>query len=484
MTRNAGGGGKLAEQSGHTIDSLLVAVQSLLGACSDIQEEANEERQNYIRDDAHLTRRISDKLGLGRVLENLRALLEQLALSSSDEVRGALDRVVPFVDRYHDLVDAQVSTHARWTKALFKLNYTLCSIVHTIAKDGFCQPKDAEGEEGGEGQETMEGSGLGEGTGDENVSKDIQDESQVEGLQGEDSAGDEKVERAEEGDAIEMSEDFGGDMQDVPEGDDKGEEGSEEGSDVDPDEQIGEVDASDENAVDEKLWGDEQGPEDKDDSGKTNQDHSEQQTGESEMVAKDSEPKKSEKEHPQEREGNQTQDQDQPTPDDLGESLPDEEPVGPDGAAMDEHIQDADTLDLPDEIEMDQDTQDQDGTGDVEDDLMDEDPDEEQVEPGAIDDVDHAEEMDSSQDYSPQDRQQDSHEAESPLEESEDTAIAQADTHGGDGTGSTDKQTTDGSGTLPELTESTEQHESSQGEGGQTVGSSHEQSERRDTPQL
>ncbi|KIP09693.1 hypothetical protein PHLGIDRAFT_86293 [Phlebiopsis gigantea 11061_1 CR5-6] len=458
VTQNCGAGSKLAERSGQTIDSLLIAVQSLLGVCPNFQEDENDERENYIRDDAHLTRMMSEKLGMGRVLASLRSLLEQLAFSFPDEARSALDQVMPFLERYRDLVAAQVSAHASWTKALFKLNYTLCSIVRTIAKDGFCQPKDTEGEEGAEGQETMEGSGLGEGTGDENVSKEIQDESQVEGLQGEDSAGDDKVERAEEGDAIEMSEDFGGDMQDVPEGEVTGEEESEDGSDADLDEQIGEVDASDENAVDEKLWGDEQGPEDKDDSGKTDQDHSKQQKGESEMVAKEGEQKKSEKEQPQESEGDQTQDQDQSMQDNMDESLPDEEHTGADGAEMDEHVQEADTLDLPDELQMDQDAQEQDGSGDVDNDLMDEEPDEEQVESGPIDNADQAEEMDDSQEDPHQATQQESHEAGLP-EESEDTAVAQADTHGGDGTGSTDTQAADGPSIFPENAEATEASE-------------------------
>ena len=82
------------------------------------------------------------------MLTSLHALLEQLAISNLDEICDTLDRVLPFVDRYRYLVDVQVTTHADWTKALFKLNYTLCSIVRTVAKDGFCQPKETEGEEG------------------------------------------------------------------------------------------------------------------------------------------------------------------------------------------------------------------------------------------------------------------------------------------------------------------------------------------------
>ena len=136
--------------------------------------------------------------------------------------------------------------------------------MHSVAKDGFCKPP--EGEAGaGEGEGSMEdagGMGMGEGTGKENVSKEIEDESQVEGLQGE-AGEDEDIERAEEGDALEMSEDIGGKMQDVPdkEGEEEGDD-DEKDDDEEPEEQVGNLDAMDPSAVDEKLWGDEGGPED------------------------------------------------------------------------------------------------------------------------------------------------------------------------------------------------------------------------------
>lgn len=467
---------KSAPRDEEVIDSLLVAVQTLLGICQTVQEGEEEDRDNYIRDDTHLIRRLSEKLSLNRVLAALHSLFEQFTSASPDDLWTTASRVLPFVERYHDLVNAQVATHASWTKALFKLSFTLCSIVRTVAKDGFCQPTDTEGtEDGGEGQETMQGAGLGEGTGDENVSKEIQDESQVEGLQGEDDANDEKVERAEEGNAIEMSEDFGGEMQDVPEEEDEGDEQSEDGSDVDPDEQVGNVDESDENAVDERLWGDEQGPEDKDNAGKTNQDHSKEQTGESEMVAKEEE-QKSEKAQKSEKEADESQEQDQPMQDDMNESLPDEEPAGTDGAAIDEHIQEADTLNLPDEMEMDQEAQEQDPTGDVDDDLMDEGPDDEHTETGSVDDVEQTEVEDDVQDASNHAVQDDVENA----EETEDTAVAQADTHVGDGVGSADTQAAGPQGTMPENAESVDQQDGSKGQQGQIAGLSQEQVELQD----
>ncbi|GJE88492.1 midasin [Phanerochaete sordida] len=463
------------------IDSLLLSVQSMLAIRNSLQEEQDEERDNYIRDDSRLTCRLSEKLGVGAVLRDIDALLQYLAHVDPEQVQTTLARILPFLERYLALVDAQVHNHAGWSKALFKLNFTLCSIVGRLAKDGFCQPQDTEGaEEGGEGQETMEGTGLGDGSGSENVSKEIQDESQVEGLQGEDGEAEEKVERAEEGNAIEMSEDFSGEMQDVPEADDEGEGEEEEGSDADPDEQIGDVDPTDENAVDEKLWGDEQGPEDKDDSGKTNQDHSKQQTGESEMVGKEGEQSKSEKKDDAQKdeaqgEGDENQEQ---TMEEEGEApLPDEEPAGAEGAPMDEHVQEADTLDLPENMEMEQDAQEQDASGDVDDDLMDEDVDDENVDPGKDEQADKDDEMgEDDQVGQPQAMQEDSAQPDGTTEDVENDAVAQADTHAGDGRGAGEEaQPTEPSGAQPENSDDAE--DSSKGQQGPSAGASEEQAQ-------
>ena len=456
------------------IDSLLLSIQSMLGICNSIQEDQDEERENYLRDDSRLTCRLSEKLGLGRVLGDLELLLKHLAQVNSEQVQTILARVLPFLERYLVLVDAQVSSHANWSKALFKLNYTLGSIVRTIAKDGFCQPKDTEGaEEGGEGQETMEDTGLGEGTGSENMSKEIQEESQVEGLQGEEGQAEEKIERAEEGNAIEMSEDFGGEMQDVPEAEDEGEgESEEEGSEADPDEQIGDVDPTGENAVDEKLWGDEQGPEDKEDSGKTNQDHSKQQTGQSEMVAREGEQSKSGKNDEVQAGGDDNQEQ--PFEEEADVAMPDEEPAGADGAPMDEHVQEADTLDLPENIKMDHDTQEQDASDDMEDDLIDEEVGEENIEQGR-DEVDKDDPMgDDDQVGQPHAMLEDSNQPEGTAEDTENDAVAQADTHAGDGKGTGEEaQSAESSGAQPDSVDSTE--DTSKGQQGPSATSSGEQ---------
>ena len=87
-----------------------------------------------------------------------------------------------------------------------------------------------------------------------NMSKEVEDESRVEGLQDEDGDDNEDVEGAEGGNAVEMVEDIVGKMQDVTDDGGEDEEREEEdGSEQDLDETIGAFDSSEENAVDEKM---------------------------------------------------------------------------------------------------------------------------------------------------------------------------------------------------------------------------------------
>lgn len=78
----------------------------------------------------------------------------------------------------------------RWTCAIFRLAYVVCSVVHTVATQGFCIPPETEEDEATADEKVhvteLGGTGLSEGTGNQNVSEEIKDESQVERLRGED----------------------------------------------------------------------------------------------------------------------------------------------------------------------------------------------------------------------------------------------------------------------------------------------------------
>ncbi|KAL6308298.1 midasin [Sparassis latifolia] len=339
------------DSTGSLITTLLVNIQAVLSLPLNTSlEPPSDCREHFIREEHRALIQITRLLGLEDVLEQTTTIFGELLACPPDEQRERISRILPFLDRYVELAEVHLSNHCEWTKALLKLDYVICSVMRTVAKEGFCKPPDTE--EAGPGEEGAEragGTGLGEGTGDENVSKEIAEESQVEGMQGEDGDADKKVERAEEGNAVEMSEDFDGQMEDVPENE-SDQEQEEQDDEEAPEEQLGSLDATDPSAIDEKLWGDESGPRDAQNRSKADQDHSTRQQS-SDVVAKDEQESiKPPAPHSPKTGGEQ---QMEGTMEETTEEDADQEDNGDNGAPMDDYIQDANTLDLPEDMKLD-----------------------------------------------------------------------------------------------------------------------------------
>ncbi|KAI0667730.1 midasin [Trametes maxima] len=436
------------DSTGRLIDRLLLCAQGILAIPSPPINESPElyaTQDRFLRDYSHRILQVTRALKVDEVNTLLASAVSDAIHAPSEQLVTRLTRILPFLDAYLELARAQLTNHCGWTKALFKLDYIVCTVMRTVAQNGFCKPQDAgEGEAGdGEAQDAG-GVGLGEGTGKENVSKEIEDESQVEGLQGE-AGEDEDVERAEEGNALEMSEDIGGKMQDVEEaeGDDDKEEDDGESEDDEPEEQLGDLDAADPSAVDEKLWGDESGPDDaKEDGGKSAEDHSTQKDNKSETVAKEDEGRKESKEKQKEqapKESLEGQEGDEPIPEDAvpEEAGEDGEQDQQEGGSLDDFVPEANTLDLPDDLdfgdkegkepELDDDID----MGDEEGEDEDNSPEENKPGEGMDEDAEEDDTMDVED--NPQAIPEDATQPENNIEDIVDGVVAQPDLHAGAG---------------------------------------------------
>ncbi|KAG2155783.1 uncharacterized protein EDB93DRAFT_1101572 [Suillus bovinus] len=347
------------------IETLLVVVQSLLKRCpngSSDESPDDEAQDNFIREDLRTISGFTRSLDLEVLLERLNVMTTHLSSLSQSDIQASLRRLLPFLQCYISFVGEHLMVHSQWTKALFKLDFVVSSVMHTLARQGFCLPPDATDSGDVEGDtETAGGVGLGEGTGMENVSKEIEDESQVEGLKGDEGEAQDEQVHGTDDNTIEMSEDIGGEMEDVP--DDGEQDGSQEDDgdeQEEPDEQLGKLDAGDPNAVDEKLWGDESAELDSADQDQVPQDRSETQQEESEIVAKEhtQSKKDSGKEKEEKKDGmsDEKGEEIQESEENKGEE-PDEDLEAPNanGAPMDEYIPDANTLDLPDDMTLEPD---------------------------------------------------------------------------------------------------------------------------------
>jgi midasin len=338
------------------VTMLLRNIQVILGKCPTSPDDLSSERDKYIREDIRLITELTSLLNLKALKDLLDVTLPELAASPSNVVQSNIRRFLPFLDQYLAYAQDQLLNHSQWVQALFKLNLVLSTVMHTLAKQGFCKPPDQEVGTDSHAADAMDGVGLGEGSGQNNVSKEIEDESQVEGLKGdEDNAEDEPDRNPSDNDAIEVNDDVEGDLEDISEAE---ENNGSEGEDNDElDEQLGELGLSDPAALDEKLWGDQQGPKDSGDSDdKTNEDHSKQQNQSSDVVAKErrDSPAKhdSETKNTPPEKAEDVADGEMPSEIPIDEGAA-EEPPSTNGGAVDEHVPDADTLELPDNMNLD-----------------------------------------------------------------------------------------------------------------------------------
>ncbi|EJD43593.1 P-loop containing nucleoside triphosphate hydrolase protein [Auricularia subglabra TFB-10046 SS5] len=423
---------ELQEASDSLINAVLVACQQLKKVASTpIHLSSTEEDapDNFILNGADFLRGIGRSFHLDAILSCVDAALT--SLKGSDETAARLvQRVVPFLDYLVCVVHDHLVESAHWTRAVFKLTSVLCTTATTVAKNGWCQPKEADDGAGGDdasGQQA-EGTGLGSGSGEKNVSNEIEDESQVEGLQGEDEEEQQSGEKqsGDKDNTIEMSEDFAGALEDVEEDAEKDEnEEEEEKEEDDVDDRAEDLDPTDPNAVDEKMWGDDSAEDKKGSDDKT--DNAQQSGKDSEMAAKDENRQKKEKkdspEGGEEEQADDGGDEEKNEPEE--EQGPSEEPVGA-GGKMDEYTQEGDALDLPDNLDLAPDKEDE-GISDT---GMEDDELEDDIAGSEIPPDDAAPDGDETQEPSGDQPMQD--ESEEPTTEgAEDTATAQPDVSAG-----------------------------------------------------
>ncbi|CAE6410034.1 unnamed protein product [Rhizoctonia solani] len=331
------------------IGKLLTGMQTIVTSENLTVGLLNEDEipDKAIRTAAEHTRRVASVLRIPDIEQALELFVARIAHMNGRQIGYSIDRLVPFLQVYAKLACKGLAETLAWLGSISRLTITLASTIQNIMERGFCKPPSAqdEGADSKTSQDLTEGTGMGEGSGAEDISNQIEDESQVEGLKGEDDSG--GKDDGNDKDAIEMSEDFAGDMEDVS-GDEDQDDDSKSGSDADPEERIEDLDSAGSNAVDEKLWNDEtasEKPEGQDQAEDKNTGSNEQ----SETAAKEDKPQQS-KEKPN------TDESGEPTEDDGieegEEGMEEQTEQASDGRKMDDFVPEANTLDLPDDINL------------------------------------------------------------------------------------------------------------------------------------
>ncbi|CAE6509447.1 unnamed protein product [Rhizoctonia solani] len=349
----AAGPEEISPFADEVISKLLTGMQTIVASenLTTVLLNKDEIPDKTIRIAAEHTRKVASALGITDIEQTLGMFVDRMAGMTGSQIAYSIDRLTPFLQLYADLTRNGLSESLSWLGSVSRLTITLATTIRNIMQKGFCKPPDTqdEGENGKGGQELTDGTGMGEGAGTENISNQIEDESQVEGLKGEES-GDKGDKDNDDKDAIEMSEDFAGGMEDVS-GDEDEDDNSKSGSEADPEERIDDLDSADPNVVDEKLWNDETAAEKPEGQDQARDDKTAESGEKSETAAKEDKPQQS-KEKPKADESQEAAENDDAEADEQEEGMQEQEEQTSDGKRMDDFVPEADTLDLPDDIDL------------------------------------------------------------------------------------------------------------------------------------
>ena len=391
---------ELREKIYGLVDATLVSIQdlkkanippvkpkSILTEEGDEEEETDSMGQDFIRHQNSKQFALASALHLEtaskRCIEVLTIAHDLMGCSSNEpsvieEISRMLQETYPFLQQYMLIVQHTLSKMLMHHKSMAKMTYCLVNSFSIIITKGFCMPAGADDGEEGDADGMMAGTGMGEGEGNKDVSEEIEDEEQVLGTQNEERNNDDKQDTKEEKNGMDMENDFDGNLEDIEQDEDKEEDDSDDSDsdEEDPDEQIGDVDDMDPDAVDDKMWGDE-AEENLKESDKTVEDQGNQdQQQESEIVAKEEDdqqndskgekPEKSDKNDKQQEADGEEGDGDEEMDDENQDGGDDEEDNEAEGEGEDEddvenkageqlnaEIPEAETLELPDDLNMD-----------------------------------------------------------------------------------------------------------------------------------
>ncbi|CAK7224448.1 AAA ATPase midasin [Sporothrix curviconia] len=311
------------------------------------------------------------------------ALLRPVYRADADAFTAApaalLRVLLPLLEQYastyrHTLL--QLTTVHRST---CQLGHRLSRVFVEIAAQGFCTPpeKTADEKSNDTSGKLEEGTGLGDGEGAEDISKDIQPDEDLSELaqtankEKDKDKEDEGIE--DEKDAVDMGNDemegemcsAAGDDEDEQDND-KDKDAEEEEEEDDMDEEAGDVDDLDPTAVDEKMWDGEDDAKDTDKeqqgneaagqqnedemTAATEEDNSQKKPADEQAAAGDeAKPEDDKKEDGDDKEG-----EEEGGDDDEGEMGSDDEEAGPQQELnrQDQNVDQNDVLDLPDDMQL------------------------------------------------------------------------------------------------------------------------------------
>ncbi|PFH60869.1 hypothetical protein XA68_10182 [Ophiocordyceps unilateralis] len=326
------------------VDTILVAVENAKKTCVTEVGEAG-----WLRKHSDLVLATVQQLHMTEVEKEARRCTELVQQINVDDTAisaataGIIRLAYPVLDSFSELCQQCVGRGIDLHRATVHMTSKLTKAFTQIASQGFCTPQEKSSETSADSGQLESGTGLGEGEGAEDISKDIQPDEDLTELAQEKNQGEQK-EMEDEKDAVDMAdEELEGELGSV-DGAQDDENGSQKGEDEgenEAEEEAGEVDDLDPTAVDEKMWDGDDEKAEKDQQGNKPAGREEDDG----IMAPEETAKGKEEE--QEAKTEQQDGDDEPDAEEEGMATQDEI------NRQDQDVEEKDALELPEEMDLD-----------------------------------------------------------------------------------------------------------------------------------
>ncbi|KAG0682446.1 hypothetical protein C6P42_002987 [Pichia californica] len=353
-------------------NTILVSIQRIhkYNGEADKEEEDNEGSNWLIAGNKRLNK-YTDLLypvSMLKKFNNCVNILQNIEFTEHESLLASalIEHMSPIIQHYFNFIQI--------VENKLKINYIdvsrgtfeLATILHTICSKGFCQPEPPSEEK--EDNNLKEGTGLGDGDGAQNNSKDVEDDedlSEQAQQPNEENDKSDKEEDENDDDAIDIEGDMAGDLENASD-QEKDDEDEENKEDEELDEEIDDLDDMDPNAVDDKMWDEEASSNSKEKESDEMPDNTDQNN---DMEAMEDESEDKPKETQENNQNEQQAEDDKDDKDDKDEKKEDdkdaeeEEDVGEqedevkneENDQFDDQAPESDALELPEDMNLDSD---------------------------------------------------------------------------------------------------------------------------------
>ncbi|QLQ82398.1 hypothetical protein HG537_0H01600 [Torulaspora globosa] len=343
--------------------SILMSVQKILD--NGVQSVDEDEDKWFSTSTASIVGSIkaSHHSAVLRNVENAVLLLKNYEYVTQNSVlaRALVSFTLPVVRSYQRALALLLQKARSFYQDMAHGSYIFSVLLRSLAQNGFCSPEPPSEEV--DDNNLHDGTGLGDGEGAQNNSKDVeQDDDLTENAQEKNEENDSQDKDDQDDDAVEMEGDMAGDLENVSEQDEE-HEANEENEQDELDEEIDNLDDDDPNAIDDKMWDDkpdENAKERNTDNNVAGQDEADVQAAENENQNQNAGDGETEGQEENEEKSKESEDIKEEEDNELEENSEEEDQVGEQqdevrnevGEDLSPQVPETETLDLPEDIDL------------------------------------------------------------------------------------------------------------------------------------